>query len=221
MGRSPMFRSGSNIATCCDRGAVGARRRTSTNAAFIVLAVSLLLAGASAAHAQSLGDRIARGEAFQVTFTGPQCPNDAGWTGSTDPMGTIQCGQTYRVTYRSGAWSVTGFNEGTRAVGTWTYSGLDPRSSQLNIWGRGYQFTNDGRVLDRQYGFVGYVRMANAPAQSQKPAATPTPRPQQPSTSQPRPANDPCRGIRGTPRPSLSAGSKALQDWLRCNRIGG
>ena len=165
------------------------------------------------AMAQSLSDRIARGETFYLSFTGSGCPNDAGWTGSNDPMGTLKCGETYRVTYRGGEWSVTGYNEGAGKVGTWTYPNINPGQNQMNIWGRVYSFTNDGRVFDQQFGFVGYARTSGGSTPSDNTVGGGSTG--SGKTNQP----DVCKGISGTPRPPLSAGSEALQRWLRCNKI--
>jgi len=184
--------------------------------------VLLLLVAATyplEATAQSLANRMANGETFHVSFTGSGCPNDAGWKGASDPMGTLKCGETYRVTYRGGTWSVTGYNEGTRKVGTWAYKNVDPRQNRMNIWGRVYSFSNNGDVYDQQYGRVGTIRMRSAGRTPSKPVIRPPAVPGKPKVIKRAPSGPSCAGVRGKPRPPLSAGADALRVWLRCNRI--
>jgi len=171
------------------------------------------------AGAQSVTNRIANGETFHVSFTGSGCPNDAGWKGASDPMGTIKCGESYRVTYRGGTWSVTGYNEGTRKVGTWAYKNANPRQNRMSIWGRVYSFTNNGDVYDQQYGRVGTIRMRSAGSTPTKPVVKPPVVRHKPKVIRPAPSGSVCEGYRGKPRPPLSAGANALKKWLRCNRI--
>ncbi|HEY9688244.1 MAG TPA: hypothetical protein V6C52_14835 [Coleofasciculaceae cyanobacterium] len=93
-----------------------------------------------------------------ITFNS-KVQGDDGWTGSdaTDPMGTLKAGQAYTLDYnrQNNAFSVTGFNEGTNAPGTWTYAyGSSPSSAgpnykynepkdllgdnKISMWGREY-----------------------------------------------------------------------------------
>jgi len=103
---------------------------------------------------------IKSGKPFKVVFdASPSVFDDSAWTGDwrTDQMGTIRGGETYTLTYRPGSWAATGYNEGARQVGTWTYMYGDPDAYQIDIWGRVYKFDSDGRVYDPDYGFVGHL----------------------------------------------------------------
>jgi len=102
---------------------------------------------------------IKSGQAFKVIFdVAPSKFNDEGWQGANDPMGTLKGGETYTVVYNAAAgWAVTGYNEGTGGIGTWTYRELSPDNYQLNLWGRGYTFSEKGEVFDYEYGLVGHL----------------------------------------------------------------
>jgi hypothetical protein len=102
-------------------------------------------------------DYIASGKVFLVTFRDiGDTPYTGHWT--TDPMGTLKGGETYSVFYAQGQWTCTGFNQHTNAVGTWIYSGGDPRQNQIDLWGRIFTFDGRGNVIDIQFGRVGKLR---------------------------------------------------------------
>ncbi len=104
-------------------------------------------------------DTIRSGRPFQVVFDATAGKfNDNGWQGDRDPMGTLKGGETYTVVYRAPSWTVTGFNEGSNARGTWTYDGQTPEAFQLNLWGRGFVFSRNGEVFDFDYGLVGHLK---------------------------------------------------------------
>ena len=120
-----------------------------------------LLVTAGAVAAASWAEIIRSGKPFRVVFdVAPSKFNDEGWLGANDPMGTLKGGETYTVQLNPSTqeWKATGFNEGTGGVGTWTYQGASPDNCQLNLWGRVYQFTPEGRVIDQDYGWVGHLR---------------------------------------------------------------
>jgi hypothetical protein len=102
---------------------------------------------------------IKSGRAFKVIFDiAPSKFNDEGWLGANDPMGTLKGGETYTVFYNANTgWTVTGYNEGTGSVGTWTYKEISPDNYQLNLWGRVYSFNDKGDVFDLEYGLVGHL----------------------------------------------------------------
>jgi len=83
--------------------------------------------------------------------------DDSRYSGANDPMGTLKGGETYSVIYTSMGFTCTGFNQGTGSVGTWTYSNANPSEMKISLWGRVYEFTESGDVLDIQYGHVGHL----------------------------------------------------------------
>jgi len=172
------------------------------------------------AGAGAVADRIAGGETFHVDFTGPSCPNDAGWQGTGDPMGTLKCRETYRVKFSYGNWAVTGYNEGAGKIGTWTYSGVRPHSGRLNLWGRIYRFGEDLSVIDTEYGQVGYIRLEGGAPAPIGGGVVPTAGGGAAAPGGAKPKSGSCEGIVGAPRPPLSAGNKEIERWLRCNIIG-
>jgi hypothetical protein len=116
---------------------------------------------AGTAPKASWAEIIGSGKPFRVVFdVAPQKFDDSGWLGDKDPMGTLKGGETYTVQFSPSTreWKVTGFNEGTGGVGTWTYQGSSPDNCQLNLWGRVYLFTPEGRVIDQDYGWVGHLQ---------------------------------------------------------------
>ena len=120
-----------------------------------------LLVTAGTAAKVAWAEIIRSGKPFKVFFDAATTKfNDEGWLGANDPMGTLKGGETYTVQLNPSTqeWKVTGFNEGTGGVGTWTYQGASPDNCQLNLWGRIYLFTPEGRVIDQDYGWVGHLQ---------------------------------------------------------------
>ena len=107
-------------------------------------------------------DLIHSGKPFHVSFdVAPSKFNDEGWQGpNQDPMGTLKGGENYLIVYNSSIqeWKVSGFNEGTGGVGTWMYKGGTPESCQLNLWGRLFMYTKEGKIIDLDYGWVGHLQ---------------------------------------------------------------
>lgn len=104
---------------------------------------------------------ILSGKGFKVVFdVSPSLFDDSQYTGDwkTDPMGTIRGGDTYTLNYNvNNGWTATGYNEGAKRTGSWTYQYGDPNRFELDIWGRVYKFDAEGNVYDPQYGLVGHL----------------------------------------------------------------
>jgi hypothetical protein len=83
--------------------------------------------------------------------------NDNGYQGASDPMGNLLGGSSYDGVFHNGAFSVTGYNEYYRRVGTWTYYNANWYAQQVSLWGRVYSFSSSGQLFDPQYGFVGHI----------------------------------------------------------------
>jgi hypothetical protein len=86
--------------------------------------------------------------------------DDTKYLGAKDPMGTLKGGETYSVIYTSMGFTCTGFNQATDSIGTWVYSNADPSKMKISLWGRVYDFTESGNVVDMEYGHVGYLYIA-------------------------------------------------------------
>jgi len=105
-------------------------------------------------------DALVAGSKIQVKFDSVGSKfNDSNYTGNytTDPMGTLKGGETYTVNFdkSNGAFAVHGFNQGSGAAGTWTYSNGDVKNGVISLWGRNYFLNQNAQVIDPQYGFVG------------------------------------------------------------------
>lgn len=128
----------------------------------ILLTGATVLSFATPASADSISDLIGRIEAtneFTVTFdqVGGKF-DDSGWTGSTDPMGTLKAGETYQVTYYGGQYITRGFNEGSNSVISAAYSNASPREGLISLWGLLFAFDSRGNIYNSQYGIVGTLR---------------------------------------------------------------
>lgn len=87
--------------------------------------------------------------------------NDARYSGDwrTDPMGTLQGGQEYTVSYRNGEFSCTGFNQARAGVETQTGGGADPDDGLISLWGRTFAIDGLGQVWDPDFGLVGHLHI--------------------------------------------------------------
>ncbi|MEW6066896.1 MAG: hypothetical protein AB1610_01160 [Nitrospirota bacterium] len=104
-------------------------------------------------------DYIKPGKSFQVILdVAPTKFDDSDWLEKNDPMGPLKGGETYTVIYNPAiGWTVSGYNEETRGIGTWTYQGSNPENFQLNLWGRVFCFSKNGEIFDYEYGIVGHL----------------------------------------------------------------
>jgi hypothetical protein len=95
--------------------------------------------------------------------------DDRIYTGNyqTDPMGTLQGGETYIVQYANGHFDCTGYNQGTGNLGTWSYpdAPAKPADNRMSLWGRVYTFDDLGNVYDEEYGLVGCMAVVSNPDQ--------------------------------------------------------
>lgn len=89
--------------------------------------------------------QIVAGVPFTVTF---DACSDEGWTGDTDPLGTIKCGEIYAVTYSpaTAQFSATGLNEADGMAATVSAGGANAASGEVSIWGAVFLVGGDGVV---------------------------------------------------------------------------
>lgn len=133
---------------------------------FVFLFSVLVVSSVNAADIKNeWADYINSGKVFYVAFDTTSF-DDSGWTGASDPMGTLKGGETYTVQYNSSTtnWSVTGLNEGSGTVGTFGYKTISPKDGKLNLWGRVYSFDASGAVIDGTYGVVGHLSKTAKPS---------------------------------------------------------
>lgn len=101
--------------------------------------------------------RIAAGETFRVTLDACE---DEGFTGDSDPFGTIKCGETYEIVYTPGVgYSATGLNEGNNTVGTSVGTGTTPEEGGISIWGATFA-VQDGDIVSTSDGSAQVGRIA-------------------------------------------------------------
>ncbi|MBI2266189.1 MAG: IPT/TIG domain-containing protein [Armatimonadetes bacterium] len=106
-------------------------------------------------------DYIKSGQPFRIIFDA--APNDDGWLGANDPLGSIMGGKTYVCRYEqsTGKWFTTGYSEWngdnkytTSQPTVWG----NPDQYQLNVWDyRQLTFNEAGEVIDSVYGVVGHL----------------------------------------------------------------
>ena len=98
--------------------------------------------------------RIQSGSPFKMILDDTKFADpDNNWS----PMGTIKAGNTYTCTYGGAAFTCSGYNQGARRDGSWTYGGVNPTSKEISLWGRKFTFDDAGEIYDYQYGHVGYL----------------------------------------------------------------
>ncbi|HEV7689363.1 MAG TPA: hypothetical protein VGO52_01000 [Hyphomonadaceae bacterium] len=92
--------------------------------------------------------RVRSGEPIRVVLD-VCAASDEGWTGDSDPFGTIKCGETYVVRYLSDkkSWEASGFNEGASGSVTSTAGEGDATGNAFVIWGARFDFNADGHVF--------------------------------------------------------------------------
>ncbi|HEV7689364.1 MAG TPA: hypothetical protein VGO52_01005 [Hyphomonadaceae bacterium] len=100
------------------------------------------------------------GKTVKVVFD--TCPmSDEGWTGDTDPYGTIKCGETYTITYSvaTSQYTATGLNEGSGSEATSAAGGTTPADGGISIWGATFILGDDGIVSTSDGTHVGHIKI--------------------------------------------------------------
>jgi hypothetical protein len=75
--------------------------------------------------------------------------------------GTLVTGERYDVVYANGEFYVTGYNSGTKSIGTWNYKNADPNLSEISLWGAVYIFDGNGNLYDKDKGLSGKIIVGN------------------------------------------------------------
>ena len=130
----------------------------------IFLILSLLIVPFAYSDTASWISYIESGYPFIVIFDKTKGKfDDSHYSGNwrTDPLGTLEGGKTYKVIYKNGSFYCTGYNQGYKRVGTWSYSNADVRDSLISLWGHIFVFDGKGRVYDKKYGLVGHMEKTN------------------------------------------------------------
>jgi len=124
-----------------------------------IVSIGLLITTMPAsAQIMSYVRRIQSGNEFTVYFDKATF-NDEGWTGGSDPMGTLKAGKSYQVTYSQGTYTCRGFHESRNKIHSASYSNANPNNGQISLWGRVFAFDGKGNVYDPEYGIVGTIRL--------------------------------------------------------------
>lgn len=125
------------------------------------LTSALVLTGiAASAQQYSSSDwlnHIKSGRTVQVTF---DLPFDA--NGTFQPLGDIRLGDTYKLSYKQGAFTVTGYHLGSKKVRTMTYTNADITQSRISFWGRHLLVGGNGTLIDFTYGKVATLKTDSA-----------------------------------------------------------
>lgn len=91
------------------------------------------------------------------------CPvSDDGWTGDSDPYGTIKCGEVYTVTYSAatGLFTTTGLNEGSNAELTSAAGGATAADGGISIWGATFAIGENGVVATSDGVAIGHYTIS-------------------------------------------------------------
>jgi len=91
------------------------------------------------------------------------CPvSDDGWTGGSDPYGTIKCGEVYTVTYSAatGLFTATGLNEGSNAELTSAAGGATGADGGISIWGATFAIGENGGVATSDGVAIGHYTIS-------------------------------------------------------------
>jgi len=143
-----------------------------TNRSIVISLISLLAANPDClADSTAWVRAIESGRQVKVVFDKTAGKfDDSTYTSdsNTDPMGTLQGGETYTLKYSNGNFDCTGYNQGTGKVGTWGYpdTPAKPADNRMSLWGRIYAFDGLGNVYDEKYGLVGSMALVPSPEQS-------------------------------------------------------
>ena len=71
--------------------------------------------------------------------------------------GALVTGKTYDVVYKNGEFSVTGYNSGTKSIGTWNYKNANPNMNEISLWGAKFRFDNFGILYDENNNKSGII----------------------------------------------------------------
>jgi hypothetical protein len=121
---------------------------------------------------------IRSGQLFLVIFDQTKDKfDDSLFTGDwhTDPMGSLQGGETYRLRYihrrecsticqadfYEYGFETTGREPDSTRLYTSSYFNANLDKNEVSLWGRIYKFSPQGQVFDPQYGLVGHLIRIN------------------------------------------------------------
>lgn len=102
---------------------------------------------------ESAKEALLEGKVISLDFN--NCPfDDSEWEGAKDPLGGIQCGSVYKVSFNSdtGEWTGVGFDEyrfattGETVMKNYVYPYPAPRSGAVSLWGGTFILFEDGQL---------------------------------------------------------------------------
>lgn len=101
---------------------------------------------------ESVKNALMEGKIVSLNFN--RCPfDDSSWEGANDPLGGIQCGNIYKISFNSatGEWTGVGFDEyrfattGENITKTFTRVYPAPKQGAVLLWGGTYVLLEDGQ----------------------------------------------------------------------------
>lgn len=122
-----------------------------------------------AAAVNDLAQALRDGKPVEVLLNRANHINDTGWQGAADPLGTLQAGQNYVLTYNNttGEFSTVGLHEQVQRNWVAYDASVSLNNLKISLWGQSFELTSeDSLVLLKvpQFGVVGEARIINAPS---------------------------------------------------------
>ena len=109
------------------------------------------------------------GEYIEINFNRAGHVNDIGWLDEGDPMGHLQAGRKYVLTYEeaTGEFTTVGWHEAREQNWLSTYDNADLNEFEVSLWGRKFELTQQQSVVlirDLEFDIVGEAKIISVPS---------------------------------------------------------
>lgn len=109
------------------------------------------------------------GEYIEVNFNRAGHVNDADWLDAGDPMGALQAGRKYMLSYHQGGGEFTtvGWHEAREQNWVSSFNNADLNEREVSLWGRKFELTQEQSVVlvrDPTFDVVGEAKIIATPS---------------------------------------------------------